>query len=68
MKSITFIAFLLTSVLALPYPSTLTGEALEKELEFLNAPEPWEKRVVGRFPFFTLYNLKRALSLAFRPQ
>jgi hypothetical protein len=44
MKSILLIAFLLTGAIALPQPTTLTGEALEKELEILNAPEPWEKR------------------------
>lgn len=47
-------ATLLTGALALPAPTTLTGEALEKELEILNAPEPWEKRSIGkqlkRFP------------------
>jgi hypothetical protein len=44
MKFALLIVTLLTGALALPAPTTLTGEALEKELEILNAPEPWEKR------------------------
>ncbi|KAH6228976.1 hypothetical protein HBI38_106940 [Parastagonospora nodorum] len=47
MKYAVFIATLLTGALALPAPTTLTGEALEKELEILNAPEPWEKRLAA---------------------
>ncbi|ENH99470.1 hypothetical protein COCC4DRAFT_54358 [Bipolaris maydis ATCC 48331] len=44
MKYTLLIATMLTGALALPTPTTLTGEALEKKLEILNAPEPWEKR------------------------
>lgn len=48
MKYTVLIAAMLTGALALPASTTLTGEALEKELEILNAPEPWEKRLAGR--------------------
>jgi len=48
MKYAVLIATMLTGALALPAPTTLTGEALGKELEILNAPEPWEKRLVGK--------------------
>jgi hypothetical protein len=44
MKSIILYAVLLSGAIALPAPTKLTGEALEKELELLNAPEAWEKR------------------------
>ena len=58
MKFITILTVLIASALALPFPSTLTGEALEKELELLNAPEPWEQRVMGNSPSFTQYPSK----------
>lgn len=47
MRSTLLLAALLTGAIALPRPTTLTGDALEKELELLNAPEPWEKRSLG---------------------
>ena len=46
MKFIIILTVLIASTLALPFPSTLTDEALEKELELLNAPEPWEQRAM----------------------
>lgn len=41
--SLAFIAFLAAGALAAPAPK-LEGEALERALAKLNAPEPWEKR------------------------
>lgn len=46
MKPSLFILAFLTGSFA--FPLTVSPE-VEKELEYLNAPEPWEKRSTGKY-------------------